>query len=298
MKQFLLDLTLFDNFYWKHWLFIFSIFIIIHIPAIYQASTKTNLAVHQAEAFLKGNTYVSNYYWDVAEYEGKYYVSFPPFPSIVALPFVALFEFVNSVLISLLLTCFSMYTLFQILVKILPDRRGRKWVFLSFFFGSGYWWTVLTSHHINGFAHVVCTLLLFLLLNELLNKQRPILIGLLIGAAFLSRQMTIFYGILILYYLVVNNSREKLFSSVIITGVTFAIPLGFYLYFNYLRFNSPFNTGHGYIVYQAVVNGNDLFKSRVSELGLFNWRYIPFNFYHLFIKGHNVIFGGQSMLKP
>lgn len=47
----------------------------------------------QARAWLKGQTYLdaNNPALELAYYEGRYYVSFPPFPSVFLLPFMLIF---------------------------------------------------------------------------------------------------------------------------------------------------------------------------------------------------------------
>lgn len=46
----------------------------------------------QAESWLQKRVDIDNREWlELATYGGKYYVSFPPFPSVILLPFVALF---------------------------------------------------------------------------------------------------------------------------------------------------------------------------------------------------------------
>ncbi len=46
----------------------------------------------QAKSWLDGRLDLDNYEWlELATYSGKYYVSFPPLPSVILLPFVALF---------------------------------------------------------------------------------------------------------------------------------------------------------------------------------------------------------------
>lgn len=293
MKKFLLEVWQLKNINWKHWLFIFTLLFIVHAPLFLSKKSSTNLAVLQAEAFLQSRLDIPDYYWDASVFEGKYYVSFPPFPSIITLPFAAIFgEGVNSLFISILLTCLSMYLFERILTKLIGNHAMKKWLFLSFFFGTGYWVTLLTSHHINGYAHVVCTAMVFLLLNELLGKQRTVLIGLYFGFAFLSRQMTLFYGFIILYYLVFNqpNKKEGL-KKLLATAATFLIICIPYFLFNYLRFHNFLETGYQYLQYESAT-----IHARVLQYGLFNIHYFPSNFYYMFLKGHNILFKGNDLL--
>lgn len=298
MVKYLRTLIEFKDLTWKHWLFIFAIYFTLHLPAIKNDTGVTNLSVHQAKAFLDGRLDIEHYYWDASYFEGKYFVCFPPFPSILVLPVVAIFgEVVKTVLISVLLTFLSMYLFSQILTKLIDDVTIRKWLFLGFFFGTGYWYTVITSHHVNGFAHVVSIAALMLFLFELLNSRRPVLLGIYLAAAFLSRQMTLFYGVLLIYYLFFED-EDKLrgFKRLLLAGLSFSILAFIYLIFNYLRFHDFFETGYKYFVFEGVENWPEFLLTRIENYGLFNIKYLPYNLYNLLIKGHQIVFTGKDHL--
>lgn len=294
MKRFLNEILSFENLNWRHWILICSLYLVVHIPVIQKNSYQSNLAIFQAEAFLQGNLGIDHYFWDVSVFEGKYYVCFPPLPSIIMTPLVAVFgSLVNSILVSLLFASLSLYLMYALLTRLMADSPGKKWVFVAFFFGSGYWWVVLTSDYINGFAHVICTCLLIMLLIELLGKQRPFLIGLIWSLAFLTRQMTIFYGILIIYFLFLDQPDKKKgtkdMSIVFILFFAFVTP---YLLFNYLRFHNFLDSGYNYLIYAAPI------QERINNYGLFSTKYFFYNLYHLFLKGHSIIFTGSMNLQP
>jgi len=293
MKKFLNEILSFENLKGRHWILIFSLYLVVHIPVIRKNSYQSNLAVFQAEAFLRGHLNIDQYLSDVSVFEGQYYVCFPPLPAIIMTPLVAVFgSMVNSILVSLLFACFSLYLMYALLTKLMADSPGKKWVFVSFFFGSGYWWVVLTSDHINGFAHVICTCLLIMLLIEILGRQRPLVIGLLWSFAFLTRQMTIFYGILIIYFLVIDQpDKKKGIKDMSIAFIMFFAFVTSYLFFNYFRFHAFLDSGYNYLIYAAPV------QERINNYGLFSTKYFFYNFYHLFLKGHSIIFSGSMNLQ-
>ncbi|MBX2955407.1 MAG: glycosyltransferase family 39 protein [Cyclobacteriaceae bacterium] len=292
MKKFVNEILCFQNLKWPHWILIFSVYILFHIPIIQKNSYNSNLAALQAKAFLQGNLHIDHYFWDASVFEGKYYVCFPPFPAALLTPVVALFgSHVNTILISLFISCLSMYLFYRLLLQHMGDSSGKIWVFMAFFFGSGYWWVVLTSDFINGFAHVVCICLLLLLLIELQDKKRPLLIGLLFAFAFLTRQMTIFYGILIIYFLYVNESdRRTAFKNIFVSFITAFVCVIPYFALNYLRFHNFLDTGYQYLIYAEPI------QERINQYGLFSTKYFLYNFYHLMLKGHNLIFSGTMNL--
>ncbi|MBX2945162.1 MAG: glycosyltransferase family 39 protein [Cyclobacteriaceae bacterium] len=293
MKQFMHEILSFQNLNWRHWILIFSAYLLFHIPVVLKSDYNSNLAIMQAEAFLKGNLNIDSYFWDASVFEGKYFVCFPPFPAVLVTPLVAMFgNAVNTIFLSLVISCLSMYLLYQLLIKLIGDSTDKLWVFLGFFFGSGYWWVVLTSDHINGFAHVVCICLLLMLLLELHGKKRALIVGVLLALAFLTRQMTVFYGILILYFFYVDEPNKKIairnIAVAFMTAFVCVIP---YFVLNHLRFHNPFDTGYQYLIYAAPI------QERINEYGLFSTKYFLYNFYHLLVKGHNLLFAGSMNLQ-
>jgi hypothetical protein len=289
MKNFVFEILNLKNYKWHHWIVVFAALLSVHIFELTDSS-KTNLAVFQAEAFLKGNLHIEEYFWDVAVYNNQYYVTYPPFPAILLLPAVAIWGAeINTLLISFIVTCLSLYTMYKILDHYMGDSKGKKWLFVGFFFGSPYWYSLLTSDFVYAFAHIICTALLLLLIAELIGKQRIGFIAFYWSMAFMTRQMTLFYGFLILYFILANNPphayRKLVYIGLIFLGVTSC-----YLILNYLRFNNILETGYSYLDYSGTI------KSRIESYGLFSYHYIPFNFYHMFIKGHNLIFNGPQLL--
>jgi len=281
----------FKNLTRYHWVFIFSVFTVINIPAILNDWGNTNLSVMLGDSFLHGRLDISHYFMDVSVFGDKYFSPFPPFPALVTLPFTLLFgaENVNSVAICVLISFVSIYCLIQIIVKLEVPDEYRIWILVGYLFGTGYWYTLITSHHVSGFNHITSTALLLLAVLELLNKKRVWIIALLIGCSFLSRQMTLFYSVFfILYFFFFNDGKEKFKNSFIfcITLLPFVIV---YMTYNYYRFHNPFDSGYEYLDFISVS------RARINQHGLFSPYYIPYNAYHLFLKGPNILFKGDDM---
>ncbi|HNT49854.1 MAG TPA: hypothetical protein PKK67_04660 [Cyclobacteriaceae bacterium] len=290
MKNFLLEITSLENYKWAHWAFIFSAYFVLHIFLI-SSPTQTNLAVFQAEAFLKGNLHIEAYFWDTAHYKNNYYVTYPPFPALLVTPLVAIGgSAINSWLVSFVVSCLSMFVLYRILHQYMGNSKGKVWVFLAFFFGSPYWYVLITSTYIYSFAHVICTALVLLLLLELSGKQRLGWIAFYWSMAFMTRQMTIFYGIIIIYFILSSNPPHA-YRKLALIGLIFALVTSSYLLLNYIRFDNPLETGYSYLDYAGTI------KARVESHGLFSYKYFFFNFYHMLVKGHNLIFSGPELLR-
>src|SRR5699024_9067368 len=95
---------------------------------------------------------------------------------------------VNSVLIAVLLSCLNLVLAYRILKKIRIEASYIPWLIWGFFFGTSYWFVLLSSHFVYEFAEVVAVTCLLLLTNEVLGKRRGVLLGVYLGLSFLSRQ--------------------------------------------------------------------------------------------------------------
>jgi len=283
------------------WLIYFAGFTILHIPAILNFKNNdgsNNAYLLFADSILKGSLALpdtGSAYMDMISYHGQHFLPYPPFPSFVLVPFVAIFgaAHVNTVAVALLMSCLNFYLLYKIFLRLQLEQKYFSWLLAAFFFGTGYWYALFTTHHVYAFAHITSCSLQLLLLAEILGRKRWWLIGIYIGCSFLSRQFTIFYMVFALGYMLYlhqQNLQKIKLSSVISLFASVSIFIGIYLCYNYMRFANPFNPGYNYISYIGVL------KERVDEYGVFSIRYLPFNLYSFFIKGFNIEFSGNGLM--
>ena len=301
IPHYLDDLTDLDKMNRKRWFVFYTAFIIGSIPLILNDSGDSNFYVMLAESFLNGKielpTREGFHYMDLIHYQGKYYSPYPPFPAILLMPFVAIFGpgYINSVAITVVLTCLNFFLVESILRKLGIAGKSRSWLILAFFFGSPYWYVLITSHHVYGFAQMVAVTLMLLLLKEFFSSQRVVWMGLFIGLSFLSRQLTLFYFFFIATALFFELKDDQpipvILKKIILLGIPVSLCVFAYMTYNYARFGDPLNTGYEFIAFIGVL------ERRVTEYGVFNWRYIPINLYNLFFKGNNIIFEGAHMMK-
>lgn len=282
------------------WWIYFFLFVVIQVPAIlnfYDNTTGNNPYLLFAESLLNGDLFLtpSRKLMDLVYYEGQYYLPYPPLPSLILLPFVAIAgtAHVNTVAVATVMGCISLYKMYQILIRVSLAREYVNWMLLAAFFGTGYWFAIFTSHHVYAFAHITSFMFQLFVIDELLNRRRWWLVGVFIGCTFLCRQLTIFYVVLALGVMIhLQRSGRERISARDFAG--FAVALGafivVYLVYNYLRFDNPFDTGYEHILYIGVL------KERVMDFGVFSPRYFLFNFYTVFLKGFNIEFGGRHYL--
>jgi 4-amino-4-deoxy-L-arabinose transferase-like glycosyltransferase len=282
------------------WLIYFAAFSILHIPGIlnfYSNNGVNNPYLLFAESLMHGNLTLPpmSDHGDMIFYQGQYYLPYPPFPSLLLLPFVAIFgeHHVNTVLIALLMTCLNLYLMYRIFAKLQIRQNYIAWLIGGFFLGTGYWYALFTSHHVYAFAHITSCMCQLLVLNELLGKRRWWLVGAFIGCSFLTRQFTIFYIILALgfmWYLHKKNIEKIRTKDVLSLLGSFNLFILIYLIYNYLRFGNPLDTGYAHIIFITVL------KERVDQYGVFSPRYFLFNLYSFLFKGFNIEFQGPGLL--
>ena len=148
-----------------------------------------------ADAFLHGRTWIDVALgpWDVIPGpDGRIYVPFAPFPAIVLMPVVALLgpvtadqveSGVNAALAAAVVVGLGWWVAGRIGVERLRDRLA---LVLLLGFSTQVWW-VTTRGGVWHTGHLVAMILTLLLLAEMFGRRRPVLMGLLIGAAFLTR---------------------------------------------------------------------------------------------------------------
>ncbi len=300
MVQFIKKLWRFENPTRVDWICYFILFLLLHIPAIinfYDNDGSNNAYLHFSQSLLNGQLTLPDMqsYDDMIAYKGSYYLPYPPFPSVLLSPLVAIFgqQYVNTVFVVLLMSCLNLYLLYRLLVKLHTAKEYIPWLVIAFFFGTGYWFALFTSHHVYSFAHITSCTLQLLLINELLGKKRWWLAGIYIGCSFLTRQFTILYILFALGYMYhlyrMNKESVKLVHLIsLLAGSGFFVLL--YFAYNFFRFGDPLDPGYAYIMYSGVL------RDRVNMHGVFSFRYVLFNLYSFFIKGFNIEFKGNGLL--
>lgn len=222
----------------------------------------------------------------------RWYVSFPPAPAVLLLPWAWLSQRVvaERVLWTFLASCVP--ALLFLLLRGLQTRDlagGTRWqalgLSLLYAFGTPHFFNALFIGPYgtpSAAAHVVAELLLSLFLLTLLHGQsawtRGAGAGLLIGAATLSRPTMVFFAPLGLAAVLAQQApsngswRQRLWSArraLLAFVVGMAALLALAAWHNAARFGSPLEFGHRFLdVYQRV---------RIERWGLFSYHYLARN---------------------
>ena len=146
-----------------------------------------------ADAFLHGRTWLDFQPgpYDVIIVDGRFYVPFAPFPAVALMPLVALIGPVSADQlepgINAVLAAASVGLCWRLLgrIGVRASSTASGWSIL-FGFSTQILW-VTTRGGVWHTGHLVATILTFACLIELWGRQRAWLIGLLAGAAFLTR---------------------------------------------------------------------------------------------------------------
>ncbi|OGM68791.1 hypothetical protein A2897_01320 [Candidatus Woesebacteria bacterium RIFCSPLOWO2_01_FULL_44_24b] len=235
-----------------------SIFLFFAIFSIYfltsAGNTPHDYFTRLAGAFLEGRIYLTEsppWLNELIPIAGKYYVAYPPMPAIIAIPFVLVLRNFEQQWLAHLLgagTAVIIYKLTLLITKNLPAQAGKKiavWMGLLTAFGNVLWFLAATGSSWY-LGQVSAAFFLTLAIYETLTKKRPLLMGIFLGAAYLSRVHTILSLPFFLYF--VFKKRQRL--SHFFAGLTpFLI---FNALYNFARFGVLWDKG--YMLISGVLN--------------------------------------------
>lgn len=237
-----------------------------------------------ANAFLHGKFSVDDlpsYYPDKVVLGGHTYAALTPMPALLAMPVVAVLgTSFDEIALAYPFTLANILLLLLLLRRLRVDRGLRKPLLALFFCGTVYL-PVLANGRSWLLAHIVATTFLLLAVDEVLSRRRSILIGVWLGAAFLSRSTTLFsLPFFVLMLLPSGDLQPRAWIRLgarLLAGL--AVPVCFYLYYNYARFGNPFESG-----YVLSIAGTPALADAL-KLGLFSVAHLPKNLYALLLAG-------------
>ncbi|WMT87627.1 hypothetical protein NO932_03190 [Pelagibacterium sp. 26DY04] len=259
-----------------------------------------------AEAFLNGRLDTTTCYdGDCARFEDKIFVMFPPVPAIIALPFVALFgvDFSGFVLLSGLAFALSVWLWWRIFEGLKIDRDVATWLLLGIAFATPLYFVTIRGDGVWFFAQAIGFAFTSLAIHQLVRGGSLVLAGACIGAAFLCRQMAVFYLPFLFalaldrYEPLISFRREHIIRALKL-GLPVAVAVLVYLAYNYFRFGDPMQTGYPYMMGADISEGGSMINYRLAEHGLWSTAYLLFNTVYMFLQGFHLEFGGNSMVDP
>ncbi len=263
----------------KKVLLLIFVFILVVYLITSPGNTPFNYFTRLADAFLHGRYYITeNPSWLselIPAGPNKFYIVYPPMPAILAMPFVLLFKnaFQQQYLAHLLGA--GITVIFCLLSwKISKSKKLFLWTFLFAAFGNIIWFlsSVGSSWYLG---QISAAFFISLAILEATTKKRPFLLGVLLGAAYLSRIHLIFSFPFFLYAL-----KDKFNIKNLLLMSFGALPFaGFNFIYNFVRFQSIFD--QAYFILPKILNEQN---APWFAHGVANPIYIPDNLRAMFLS--------------
>ncbi|OGM57926.1 hypothetical protein A2955_00135 [Candidatus Woesebacteria bacterium RIFCSPLOWO2_01_FULL_37_19] len=269
-----------------------ELFVNIFLVAFFVFTITTNIKVDYAnqylvlaQSFLNGKLYFPEGYYDVdlVLFNSKYYWHQGPFPAVVLMPFVYLFNLFNLTFQQGYLQFFITLGIFILCYKIARyfkySKENSKYLAFAFCFASIY--QLAAFFPVSWFfGQAITVFLLFTAIYIYLASKNYFLIGVTFSLILLTRISAVLGLIFFVIDIIFTNNFLKnklkyLFSLFLPIGIAGLI----LLIYNYVRFGNFLETG--YLIYnQTLPPGNPFFSIR----------YFLGNLYAYFFKGLDVSF--------
>jgi hypothetical protein len=211
---------------------------------------------------------------DISIYNGKFYMYFGPLASIILMPFVAFFgKNFPQIIIGIGTLAVSFFAVYSIAKSFKFSKADSLWLSLFFAFST----VLFSTSVINITSYLVEALgvpLVLLSLAEYFKKRRPLLIGLFLGLAVLTRVTLILALMFFVVEFIKKGLSKRDFLLLLLPFVFCLFVFGFY---NFLRFHSFFETGYSYHM------AHPFPLSRNFEYGEISLIHLPANLYSFLI---------------
>jgi len=215
-----------------------------------------------ADAFLHGRTWLEQAFgmYDIVVRGTRVYVPFAPFPAFVLVPLVALVGPAAAAgwepLVNSLLATAGLALLWRLAGRLgVASLADRAWLLVLFGFSTATWWVTMRG----GVWHtgqLIASILTFAGLLEAFGRRRPIVMGVLAGAGFLTRATLLAALPYWAWRSLPEPVRARLPADLggavraaaaggVRVGVAFAPALAFALWYNAVRFGNPLESGYG-----------------------------------------------------
>jgi hypothetical protein len=273
----------------------FAIFAIFSGPRLLHQSQAPHF-VYQADAFLHGQlslTVLPPNLNDWARVGDRFFVSFPPLPAVLMMPFVAVFGFqFNDVFFTLVFAAANVALLFLVLRQLSEaadsSRSTEENLALALLFAFG---TVNFYCAIRGevwftaeVIGVTCTCLYLLAAHR---ARHPVLAGAAFACGVVTRTPLTFAIVYFAFELLAPGGRWDAAAlrprreEILRKGLLFMAPVAAVAlpmaWMNYVRFGNALEFGHAHLF-------NNRVNSDISRYGLFAYHYLERNLHAAFTR--------------
>ncbi len=212
---------------------------------------------------------------DITLFNGRFYIFYGPLPSIILMPFAVFFgKHFPQVWLGITSMLVAFFATYSIAKSFKFSRLDSLWLGTFMVFST----VLFAASVINITAYQVEAVglaLLLLSLREYFSQKRPLLVGLFLGLAIITRA-TLFLAVA---FFVLEFLRKRLsLKQLFLLFIPVAVCLIFLGGYNYARFHSFFETG-----YSHNITSNSFPLSRNLDYGYTSLQHIPANLYSFLI---------------
>ena len=239
--------------------------------------------VYLAESLLHGRLdllHIPDPPYDLTPFAGRWYVSFPPLPSLLMLPPVAIGGLaISDIAFSVLLGAVSLAFLYNALARLgIQDTASRIWLCLLLGLGTPLWYCAALGS-VWYTAHVAAVTCLCLYGLEVVGQNRPIPAGLWLGLGFLSRAPVLLaFPLSLTVGLHRDHSVRRRIRFLLLFALGVAPALLGQAAYNWARFGHPFEFGYRWM------NSPGPLMERQAAWGQFSLHFLPENLYTLLVR--------------
>jgi hypothetical protein len=250
--------------------------------------------VYQADAFLHGQLAIRGRPPNLNDWvleNGRWYVSFPPFPAVLMMPFVAIWGLdFNDVWFTAVFAALNVGLLYRLLRRIQPARKEWEHASFALIYGFGTLaWTCGIRGEVWYTAETVGVTLTLLYLHAAVEARHPVLAGLAVACAAITRTPLAFSAIFFVFEALCpdrpvepgclrDRARWRLalprLVPFLVAIVAVAIPMA---WANHVRFGSFTEFGHSHLFANRV-------NQQIQQYGLFNYVFLERNLHAAFTR--------------
>jgi hypothetical protein len=250
--------------------------------------------VHLADSFLHGqleNRVKPPNNNDWIRYKGKTYVSFPPVPAVLMMPFVAVFGTnFNDVLFSLPFAALNVLLMFLVLQMLVRENlssfnvKENLWLTALFGFGTVHYCAAVRGE-VWFSAQIIGVSFTLLYILFATRTRHPLLAGIFLALAFNTRvnlAFTVGYFALQLFFPRQTDGKfaagdtKSIIKKILWFSLPIVVMAVLQMMMNYARFEKIFEYGHAYLGGPA--------GTRIREHGMFSYHYLEWNLRALFLR--------------
>ena len=242
--------------------------------------------VRLADAFLHGRIHLleaPSWLNELIPRDGAWVVPYPPMPAVLLVPFVVIFgtDF-HQQIASSIFGGVGVGLTYLVLCRFGLRIRVRLLLTLVFAFGTCFFYTA-SAGNTWYLSHVSAVMFASAAIVLALDRRWPLLVGLLVGFAALSRLPVVLTAPFYMAALVglgwpvaLPSDRRAAVRTLALFVVGLAVPLAAFVLYNVGRFGSPFEFGY------TLIPG--VLQEPYYQQGIFSIAYIPRHLYAIFAQ--------------